>query len=135
MFLLPLVFLSPVWCSEYEVSAISTSIWDDTTATSTCNEGDWVSKYNSTLISCKLNYCTIMIQSTFQAIECSCPYAMKSILDGVTISSGQCICSMSAQSSQHITGKATCTSARECNNSPETMEYHYIDTGDWNTGG
>eukprot|EP00116_Pleurobrachia_bachei_P008610 sb/3468872/ len=77
----------------------------------------------------------IVIQATFQAVECSCPYAMTSILDGVTISSGQCICSMSAYSKQHVTGRATCRTTRQCNFSSDTTEYTYLTTGeDWKLG-
>eukprot|EP00116_Pleurobrachia_bachei_P010298 sb/3470560/ len=116
------VFLSfsPVWCSsDYEVSTTSTQIRDDSKATATCNQGDW------SLAS--------QIQATFQAIGCSCPYAVKSTLDGVNITNSQYVCSMSGLSNRHITVKATCRTARECNNIPDTTEYKYMSSG-WKTG-
>ena len=146
MFLLVLVavFLSPVCCSEYQVSGTSARIRDDSAATATCNKGDWVSYISRfwlvrwTILGPDSEELFLLQRDpsyTFQAIECLCPYAMASILDGVTISSGKCVCRMSVSSNQHITVKATCRKARECKTNPDITDYKYINTGpDWKTG-
>jgi len=96
----------------YTVIATTTTIEDDSQAKAICSDG-------------------------YMATECSCPYGMGSVLDGVQISSNTCTCAMSSFSpgqyarAGHISVIAKCTKARTCLTKTNLPEYTHLANSDW----